>query len=45
MDIDGFCYKLQYILFPIDPIDLKLTECTHGGMVNVYTKFEAILTK
>ena len=45
MDIDRFHYKLWYISFPIDPIDLKLTECTHGGVVNVYTKFEAILTK
>ena len=47
MDIDGFHYKLWYILFPIDPIDLKLTECTHGdgGVVNIHTKFEAILMK
>ena len=39
MDIDGFHYKLWYISFPIDLIGLKLTECTHGGVVNVYTKF------
>ena len=45
MDIDRFCYKSQYISFPIDPIDLKLTECTHGVVVNVYTKFEVIWTK
>ena len=35
MDINGFLYELQYISFPIDPIDLKLTECTHGGVVNI----------
>ena len=40
-----FCYKLQYISFPINPIDLKLTVCTHGGVVNIYTKFEDIWTK
>ena len=45
MDIDGFHYELQYILFPIDPIDLKLTKCTHGGVVNIYTKFEVIWTR
>ena len=45
MDIDGFCYKLWYITFPIDPIDLKLTVCTHTVEVNVYTKFEVIWTK
>ena len=31
MDIDRFCYELQYITFPTDPIDLKLTECIPGG--------------
>ena len=31
--------------FPIDPNDLKLTGCTHGDVVNIYTKFEAIWTK
>ena len=45
MDIDGFHYKGWYISFPIDPIDLKLTGCTHGVVVNVYTKFEVIWTK
>ena len=45
MDIDRFYYELWYISFPIDPIDLKLTECTHGGVVNVYTKFEVIWTR
>ena len=46
MDIDRFCYKLWHISFPIDPIGLKLTECTHGYIVvNMYTKFEVILTK
>ena len=45
MGIDRFWYKLQYILFPIDPIDLKLTGCTPGVVVNVYTKFEVIWTK
>ena len=45
MDIDRFCYELQYIMFPIDPIDLKLTVCTHTVEVNIYTKFEVIWTK
>ena len=45
MDIDGFYYELQHISFPIDPIDLKLTECNHMVEVNVYTKFEVIWTK
>ena len=45
MDIDRFCYGLQYISFPIDPIDLKLTECTHMVVVNVPTKFEVIWVK
>ena len=45
MDIYGFHYKLWYILFPIDLIELKLTECTHEGVVNDQTKFEVILTK
>ena len=45
MDIDRFCNKLQYILFPIDLINLKLTECTHEDVVNIYTKFEVIWTK
>ena len=45
MDINGFFYELLYISFPIDAIDLKLTECTHGGVVNIHTKFEAILMK
>ena len=40
MDIDRFLYKLWYILFPIGLIDLKLTGCTHGGVVNIYAKFE-----
>ena len=30
MDIGRFYYELLYILFPID---LKLTECTHGDVV------------
>ena len=45
MDMDEFHYKLQYITFPIDPINLKLTECAHGVVVNVYTKFEVIWKK
>ena len=45
MDINGFCYERLYISFPIDPIDLKLTEGTHGDVVNIHTEFEAILTK
>ena len=45
MDINGFGYEWWYISFPIDLIDLKLTEYTHGGVVNIYTKFKAILTK
>ena len=45
MDINGFCYKLWYIPFPTDPINLKLTECTHMVEVNVYAKFEVIWTK
>ena len=45
MDIYGFCYELLYISFPIHPIDLKPTEYTHGGVVNIHTKFEIILTK
>ena len=45
MDIDRFHYKLQYIAFPIDPINLKLTVCTHRVEVNVYTKFEVLSTK
>ena len=45
MDIDGIHYKLWYISLPIDPIYLKLTECIHGGVVNVYAKFEVILMK
>ena len=45
MDIDGFHYKLWYISFPIDLMDLKLTECTHGVMVNIYTRYEVIYTK
>ena len=45
MDINGFHCELWYIMFPIDLIDLKLTECTHGDVVNIHTKFEAILTK
>ena len=38
-------YELHYIMFPIDLINLKLTGCTHGVVVNVYTKFEVIWTK
>ena len=45
MDIDRFHYELWYISFPIDPFDLKLTEYTHGVMVNIYTKFEVIWKK
>ena len=45
MGIDRFCYEWQYILFPVDPMDLKLTECTHGGVVNIHIKFEVIWTK
>ena len=42
MDIDGFHYKLQYISFPIDPINLKLIGFIHGGVINIGTKFEVI---
>ena len=45
MDINGIHYELWYIFFPIDPIDLKLTECTPVGVINVHTKFEVILAK
>ena len=45
MNIDWFCYKIQYILSPIGPIDLKLTECTKEGMTNIHTKFEVDLRK
>ena len=45
MGIDRFHYKLWYISFPIDPINLELTECTPVGAVNIYTKFEVIWTK
>ena len=45
MDINEFPYELQYISFPINPIDLKLTECTHTVVVNIPTKFEVIWTK
>ena len=45
MDIEGFCYELWYILFPIDPIDLKLTGCIHRGVINVCAKFEVVWTK
>ena len=45
MDIDGFHYELQYILFPIKLIDLKLTGCIHGGVINICTKFEVIWLK
>ena len=45
MDIDRFCYELQYITFPTDPIDLKLTECTPGDVVNIYNKFGVIWTR
>ena len=40
MDIYGFCYETQYISSPIGSTELKLTECTKGGMVNIHTKFE-----
>ena len=42
MGVNGFCYKLWYISFTTDSINLKLTECTHTVVVNVYTKFEVI---
>ena len=45
MDIDRIHYEWWYILFPTNPIDLKLTECIQGGVVNIYTKFEVIWTK
>ena len=34
-----------HLMYPIDLIDLKLTECTHGGVVNIHIKFEVIWTK
>ena len=40
MDIYGFLYEIQYTSSPIGPIELKLTECTKRGMVNIHTKFE-----
>ena len=40
MDIYGFHYEIQDILSPIGSIELKLTECTKGGMVNIHIKFE-----
>ena len=45
MGIDMFHYELWYISFPIDLFNLKLTGCTHGVVVNIYTKFEVIWTK
>ena len=45
MDTDWFHYELWYKLFPIDPINLKLTGCVHGAVMNIYTKFEVIWTK
>ena len=45
MDIHGFCYELWYNSFPTDLINMKLTGCTHGGVINIYTKFEVIWTK
>ena len=45
MDIYGFHYETQHISSPIGPIDLKLTECTKGGMMNIHTKFEVSLRK
>ena len=45
MDINRFWYELWYITFPIDPIYLKLTVCTHTVEVNIYTKFEVIWSK
>ena len=45
MDINGLQYKLQYITFPIDSINLKLTVCTHMVEVNVRTKFEVMWTR
>ena len=45
MGIDLFCYKLWYTSFPINPINLKLVEYVHMGVVNVYTNFGVIWTK
>ena len=45
MDINGFHYEIWHISFPIVLIDLKLTECTKGDMINIHTKFEVILRK
>ena len=43
--LNRFCYELWYISFPINPINLKLTECTHMVVINIPTKFEVIWTK
>ena len=45
MDIYGFCYEIQSNASPIALIDLNFVECTHGGVVNIHTKFEVILIK
>ena len=45
MNIDGFWYKLWYIVFPIDSINLKIAVCTHTVKVNVCIKFEVIWIK
>ena len=45
MGIDGFCYKLWYIAFANDLINLNFTGFTRGIMVNIYTNFEVIWTK
>ena len=45
MDFYVFHYKIWYILFPIGPIDMKLTECTKEGMINIHTKFEVFSEK
>ena len=45
MDIYRFPYEIQYISSPIGLIELKLTECSKGGMENIHTEFEVMLTK
>ena len=40
MDIDGFHYDLQYISFPIDPINLETYRMYSWGMVNISTNLK-----
>ena len=42
MAINKFWYDLQYNLFSIVSINMKLTGYVHMGVVNIYTNFEVI---